>query len=182
MEDYRISKWTFDTSAGLGLGFGVLAMSGGMISLKDPGNKPHHFHYGGFGIGFSRGLSLKKIEIPESIVQNYVPSGSGSLASFPSTGIVYMTKAFKRTELTEADICGMAAYVEIGGGVVAGYAGTLMFLGLNQSLVLPAFEFPQFAHLLYVAISQAPAVLFMRGASMGPQAGVGVNGMLGMLH
>jgi len=61
MENYRLSKWTFDTSAGIGLGLGVFALSGGMIILKDPQSHSHHFHYGGFGVGFSHGFSLTKI-------------------------------------------------------------------------------------------------------------------------
>lgn len=181
MENYRLSNWRFDTSDGASLGLGFTAMSGGMVSLVDPGKNTHHFHYGGFGVGFSAGFSLTKIEIPETFVQNYTPSGSGSFASFPSNGAVYMTKAFKGKELIEADICGVAAYIELGISAVAGYGVTIMFLGLDQLLVLGNIVAPPF-HLLDFAISQAPAVLIMRGSSMGPSVNGGVNALIGMLH
>ncbi|CAG9269047.1 hypothetical protein C7402_108247 [Paraburkholderia unamae] len=91
-----------------------------------------------------------------------------------------MTKAFSGKELTKGDICGLAAYVEFGAGLVAGYGATLMFLGINQMLALAGVPAPQL-HLLEIAIAQAPAILFMRGSNMGPQASWALNGMLGML-
>lgn len=179
MENYRLSKWEFITSAGLDLGFGVAVASGGMVSLKDPENKSHQFHYGGFGVGWSRGFALTRIEMPEGLVQNYLPSGSGSITSFPSKGVVYMTGAFKGKELTQADICGVTVYVELGIGAIAGYG--VMFLGLNQLLVLAGEVMPPL-HLIKLAIAEAPAILVMRGANIGPSVSLGVNGLLGFLH
>jgi hypothetical protein len=180
MEDYRISKWTFDTSAGIGLGLGLLALSGGLTSLKDPINNTHHLHYGGLWHWvFPRTLPYKNAN-PETIIQNYLPSGSGSYIDFPSAGVVYKTNAFKGKELTKADICGAAAYAEVGAGMVAGYGAALMFLNINQILTLANIPAPQF-HLTEIAIARSPAVLFMRGANMGPQAGAGLNAMLGIL-
>lgn len=181
MEDLRLSKWKFDTSDGLSLGFAFTAMSGGLVSLIDPKKKTHHFHYGGFGVGGSVGFSLTKIEMPKGIIENYIPSGSGSLTSFPSKGTVYMTRAFKGDELTKADICGVAAYAEFGASAVAGYGGTIMFLGLNQLLVLAGEAAPPL-HLIGLAIAEAPAILVMQGSSVGPSVSFGANGLLGFLH
>jgi len=100
------------------------------------------------------------------VIQNYVPRGNGSSDSFPSSGAIYMTKAFKGRELARSDICGVAAYVELGGGLVTGYGGTLMFLNINQLLTLVNVAAPQF-HLLESAIAQAPAILFTRGRVWG---------------
>lgn len=75
----RQSKWTYDTSATLGLSLGFSVISGSMISLNDPDRNPHHFHFGAFGVGISRGLALTRIEVPQIIVRNYDFSGSVAL-------------------------------------------------------------------------------------------------------
>ncbi|MFP3552105.1 hypothetical protein SB861_15465 [Paraburkholderia sp. SIMBA_049] len=182
MENYRLSKWTYDTSASVSIGLGVAAISGGLISLKDPNRKAHHFHYGGFGVGASAGFSLTKIKLPEAFIRNYAASGSGSTTDFPGSSVLYMTDSFHGHELAMSDIQGVAAYVEVGAGSVASASGTLMFLGLNPLLIMAAVASPGFAHLVTIAIQQAPAVLFMWGASVAPQVGGGINALLGQLH
>jgi hypothetical protein len=182
MGHYRLSNWKYDTSANASIGLGVAAISGGLISLKDPDKKPHHFHYGGFGVAASVGLSLTKIEFPQTFIRNYVASGSGSTSNFPGDSALYMTDSFRGRELSKSDIQGVAAYIELGAAALAGGGGTLMFLGLNPVLVLAAVANPGFAHIVTVAIEQAPAILMMWGGSMGPQIGGGVSALLGQLH
>lgn len=182
MGNYRLSKWTYDTSASVSIALGATAISGGLISLNDPNKKSHHFHYGGFGVGTSIGLSLTKIELPETLIRNYAASGSGSITEFPSDSALYMTESFHGRELSKSDIQGVATYIEVGLGIIAGGSATLMFLGLNPALILAAVASPGFAHLVTVAIEQAPAILVIWGGSMGPQVGGGVSALLGQLY
>jgi len=118
MENLRLSEWSFDTSAGVSLGLGAAAFSGGMISLKDPNKNAHHLHYGGMGAGLSFGWKLTKIEIPDTLVRNYDFSGSGSTTSFFGAGKIFMTRTFNGHELNLVDFNGAAVFAEGGGASV----------------------------------------------------------------
>lgn len=183
MENIRLSKWTFDTSAGVDVGLGAAAFSGGMISLKDPNNKAHHLHYGGFGAGLSVGARLTKISVPDTLARNYDLSGSGSTPDFYSKGQVFMTEAFKGHELTLVDLQGAALYVEAGLALIAAAGFTVMYLGIDPIILEAAVMAPMVSSMIIdLAISQARAVLTMRAAGMGPQVGDGFSGLIGLLR
>lgn len=183
MEYSRISKWTFDTGAGASLSLGATAISGGMISLRDPDSQRHHFHYGGIGAGLSFGARLTEISVPETTLRNYDLSGTWSSTDFYSNGIVIMTSSFKGGELSLPDFQGAAIFVEAGGGLFATGGVSMMFVGIDPIYLEVSSMAPMFASgLLHLAISQARAVLITGGLSMGPQAGGGVSGFMGMLH
>lgn len=183
MENLRVSKWDFETSAGMTINLGSTAFAGGMISLKDPDNQTHHLHFGALGAGFGVGARLTRIDVPDTLARNYDLSGSGSTKDFYSAGDVFMTKAFKGNELSLADIQGAAIYVDASISMIASGAYDLMFLGIDpvfvEAVVLtPAFKWG----VINIAINEAKSVLLMRSLSMGPQVGMGINGMVGLLH
>ncbi|WP_454825828.1 hypothetical protein [Paraburkholderia xenovorans] len=178
----RQSKWTYDTSATLGFSLGFSVISGGMISLNDPDRNPHHFHFGAFGAGISRGLALTRIEVPQTIVRNYDFSGSVALEDFKSGGVVFMTDAFQGRELSLSDIQGVTAYIEGGVAAFSGFGGDVMFLGLDPIPFLTSIAFPGFSHLMTLAIDRAPAVLLMGGSIVGPQVATGLSALIGQLH
>jgi hypothetical protein len=171
MEDLRVSQWMFDTSAGASFGIGAMALSGGMISLK------------GLGAGVGLSAALTKISVPETVARNYDLTGSGSFSSFYSAGKVYMTNSFKGNELTLADLKGPALYVESGLALVTTAGLTVMFLGLAPTLLEAAVMLPMFSSgLIDLAIRDARAILLMGGQGMGPQVGIGISGLVGMVH
>ncbi|WP_454872077.1 hypothetical protein [Paraburkholderia xenovorans] len=183
MGHFRVSEWSFDTSASVSLSIGAAAASGGLISLKDPYGRIHHLHYGGLGGGFSIGARLTEIAVPDTLARNYDLSGTGSSTSFFSVGRVFMTAAFKRHELSLADLQGVALYVEAGGALIAAAGFTVMFLGVDPIFLEAAVIAPMFsARSVDFAINFAPAVLIMGGLAMGPQVGGGFSGLVGLLH
>ncbi|MFM0740603.1 hypothetical protein PQQ51_25455 [Paraburkholderia xenovorans] len=183
MGHFRVSGWSFDTSASVSIGIGAAAASGGMIALRDPDNKVHHLHYGGLGSGFSIGASLTEISVPDTLVRNYDLSGTGSSTSFFSVGKVFITETFKARELSLGDIQGVALYIEAGGALISAAGFTVMFLGIDPIFLEAAVIAPMFsARMIELALGQAPAVLIMGGLAMGPQVGAGFSGLIGLLH
>jgi hypothetical protein len=77
------SKWSFNTSAGTGIGAGFVAVGSGYVDLDDPEGRPNRFFYTVAGGGLSMGAS---------VLQG--ASVGGSLAAFPSYGAVGILGSF----------------------------------------------------------------------------------------
>ena len=164
MLSIRKSKWVFDTSATYEFGLGLLSTSGGKIVINDPQGESHNFRYSGFGLGVSAAIS--KIKLPPLPALNRTVSVTGSTENFDSRGWLYMTDSFPGDELARSDIQGGAIYLDCGAGLLAGYGGTFMFLGINVALLTPWLVNPGlFANLASNVIKSAPAFLFMHGVS-----------------
>ena len=175
------SKWTYDAAATGSIGIGLSTASRGKVDLKDPGNKIHEFSYSGFGIGFS--VHLPGIKIPPIPIINKEISATGAAKSFSGRGYMFMTSAFRGKELSKSDIQGATIHVDAGFGLLAGYGGSLMFLGIHTALLVPWFINPGLgANVARKAIQSAPAVLLMHGQTEGLIASLGAGLLVGHLQ
>jgi hypothetical protein len=178
------SAWQFVTSSTGGVGVAFLVVEGGALYLQDPAGNGVAFRYGSAGAGLSAGFKLPKIG---KLQINGRGVGAGvAPAAFPNMGKLYVLNSFKNDELTISDIRGVCAFVEIGGGVVAGASGTAMLVGMNPmwlaaamaTVTLPvagAFAQTQLAN-------SATGLLVMGGLNAGVQAGGGIGAYLGGLY
>lgn len=182
MSVFRESGWTFDSSAGYGLGLQFLSASGGKIVMRDPKKQSHGFYYSGFGV--TAGFPIPKIKLPPLPGVNRNISATGAPDSFESAGIMYMTDSFLGSELTKSDIQGGAIYFDVSGGLLAAAGMSFMLLGINISLLMPLVLNPGlFANLASNAIKSAPALLVMGGTAEGLIASVvGGGAMIGHLR
>lgn len=179
----RISEWQFDTAATGGIGIEILSASGGSIILADPIKQRHSFSYSGFGLGFIS-FPIPKVKLPPVPILNRTIEVTGASKSFDGGGILFMTESLHGEELSKADLQGGTVYLDGGTGLLAGYGGSVMLLGINTAYLAPWLLNPGLgANLAANAIKQAPALLVMRGQTEGLLASVlGVSAMLGYLH
>jgi len=176
----KASSWQFETYGSAGLGLGFLAGTGGHVILKDTSGTPNSFWYGGLGAGLSAGLKLPKIG-KFSIKTTRGPlTGSLGPGSFPSAGKLYMTDQFKGAEFKKSDIQGICAFVEIGGGIIAGSSGMAMLINLNPAFLVASLVSPLGG--AYLLLTSAKGILLMAGVNAGLQAQIGITGSLGYLH
>ena len=186
----RASQWTYETGASGGLNAEFFVMSGGTVVLKDPSQKSETFYYGGMGAGIGFGLKLPRIklskwtlpEVKAPTIRGVEVGAAGSAKSFDSAGIVYMTDSFLGCELTRTDLEGGALYIDAGLGLFYGKAGSAMLLGINPAPLLMGLSSPGMSWLAQQAVSQAPALLFMGGTTVGMLAGGGIGMLVGYLH
>lgn len=190
MSLFRHSDWIYKTGATGGVSLELAVASGGTIVLADPGGQIFDFYYGGVGIGYGLGLRIPKIKLPRfSIPEIKIPKiaghevgGAGSLKSFDSGGLVFMTAAFRGTELSKSDFQGATVYLDGGLGIGYGKAGTAMLLGINPAQLALGLSSPAMVWLAEKAIAQAPAALVMGGTTAGLLAGAGAGILVGYLH
>jgi hypothetical protein len=179
----RESKWIYNTAATSGLGMEMLAASGGTIVLTDPSNEDQSFSYAGFGIGFIS-VPIPKIKLPPLPLLNRDIGATGAAKSFFGDGVIYMTASFQGRELAKSDMQGGSVYLDGSSGLLAGYGGSVMLLGINTAFLAPWLLSPGIgANLAANAMQQAPAILVMHGQTEGLIASVaGVSAMIGYLH
>jgi len=179
------SKWSFNTSAGTGIGAGFVAVGSGYVDLNDPEGHPNRFFYTVVGGGLSLGAS---------VLQG--GSVSGSLAAFPSYGTLGILGSFGGSELQRQDIAGACLSVEISGAYFIGGSATAMLLGipqvdLEQDTWSTLIQFGTLIGLGESAVdaldqfdvikNTAKAFLIMTGINAGIQVGGGVTGNIGYL-
>jgi hypothetical protein len=190
MSFIRRSKWTYSTGAGGGAGFAFVMATGGDILLADPAGQPQNFYYGGVGVGFSWPAKLPRMKLPKFTVPEIrLPNvggrsvaAAGSTFDFPSFGDIFMTNAFHGKELTRSDLQGAIVYIDASASLVYGWAGDLMLLGINTPMFVLGLSSPAFSFLMEEAVANAPAVLFMRGQTVGIQAGASLGLLAGYMH
>lgn len=177
------SAWSFYTSAGGGGGFGAFLLSGGMFVLKDLEGKLQSFDYGGFGIGMSyplpKLLRLPQLTLPTITLRGQEFGATGSIADFPSDGIVYVTDACHGSDLTAQQLEGGVIYFDGGLGWLRGYGGSVLLAGIKKELLEMGIMIPS---LMRLAIASAPAVIVMRGQNEGLQQSAGADFMLGQIQ
>ncbi|MDR5741429.1 MULTISPECIES: hypothetical protein [unclassified Caballeronia] len=176
----RPSEWSYSTGATGGVCADVVVASGGSIVLSDPDAKDEAFYYGGIGAGMGVGIKIPRLKLPG--LNGKEVGGAGSAKSFPSGGAIFMTDAFRGSELSRRDIQGATVYVDAGGGLLLGAGGSVMFLGINSAELILGLSSPGMLYLAERAIAQAPALLVMGGITAGLQAGLGVGLLAGYLH
>jgi hypothetical protein len=176
------SSWAFYTSAGGGGGIGPLIVSGGMFVLKDPDGKLQRFNYAGSGLGWSfplpKLLRTPHLTLPTIMYKGQEIGATGATVDFPGEGIVYITEACHGSDLTPKQIEGGAIYFDAGIGWLRGFSGTIMMAGINPELLEAGVLIQRVMNL---AISTAPAVIFMYGQNEGLQQSAGLDGMFGQI-
>ncbi|WP_257009627.1 hypothetical protein [Burkholderia contaminans] len=168
----------------------IVVATGGNIVLTDPQAHSQSFYYGGVGIGYGWGAKIPKIKLPKFTIPelklpsfgSHDASAAGSTYDFPSHGTVYMTSAFKGSELTRSDLQGGTVYLDGYGGAGVARGGAVMLLGINPALLALGLTSPAMSMILGEAIADAPALLFMHGLTAGFQAGFGGGILAGYLH
>jgi hypothetical protein len=183
IEFLRMSKWTYTNGATGGVGTGLLAASGGTLSFTDPDKQAQDFSYAGLGIGIFS-IAIPKIKIPDLPILNRGITGTGAARSFDGGGLLYMTESFHGRELSKSDLQGGTVYLDVSTGLLAGYGGSVMLLGINTAFLAPWIINPGLgANLAANAMRKAPAVLVIYGQSEGLIASVGdLSAMLGYLQ
>ncbi|HEY4185672.1 MAG TPA: hypothetical protein VGP07_11420 [Polyangia bacterium] len=177
------SKWQFATSSTGGLGVEFFAVEGGAIYLKDPAGKKETFRYGSAGAGLTWGLKLPKIGKLELKSRGKSVGGAVAPAGLPNAGTVYVMDSFKGDDFSRSDITGACVFVELYGGMIAGYSGTAMLFGINPtwlSAVLLGGPLAS-APALLPLIHSARGLLLMRGLNVGAVAGAGVGAFVGCM-
>lgn len=179
---YHHSDWTFDTSAGGGIGIGIFAMSGGLVRLKDPAGNPQSFYYAGIGGGLSEGLKIPKLpKITMPKIGGKGVGGAMSTTDFPSYGVVYRKSVFAGQELTRGDIQGATIYFEGGAGLIAGISGSIMFFGMNRAIFAGMTTIVLAPVVGPALFASSTGVVIFGGANVGYQAGGGIAGLIGTM-
>jgi len=185
----RPSKWTYDTGATGGASVEFIVASGGEIILRDPSQKKVTFYYGGAGLGVGLGINLSKLKIPHFSLPNIAMpkifgrdvSAAGSLESYSSVGTIFMTSAFRGSELTKSDFQGGAVYIDAGAGLIYGRSASAMLLGIHSAKLATGLSSASTIWLAEEAIFEARAILLMYGTTTGLIAGGSIGILAGSL-
>lgn len=177
------SAWEFVTFGSGGLSVGFVAAEGGTVVLKDLSGTERQFFYGGAGAGLSAGLKIPKIGKVRVKSRAGDITGNVGPTAFPSTGALFVTDNCEGSDLTESEIQGPCAFIDVGAGLIAGASATAMAVGLNPLYLAALAAGPVGAQLAsQLMISSAKGVLLMAGANVGLQAQIGGAALLGYLH
>ncbi|WP_321818263.1 MULTISPECIES: hypothetical protein [unclassified Paraburkholderia] len=181
----RESNWKYDTGAGGGGGIDVVLASGGVVVLDPPTGQPEQFAYAGVGMGITfpilKWLKLGKLELPKLNVQGRSVGASGATKGFDSSGKVYMTEAFRGTELEIRNFEGGVIYVDWSLGYLAGWSGTFMLAGIDPRLMKLATVPVAGAAFMRQAIMSAPVFIRTVGRMEGLTDSLGGGIMFGQL-
>ena len=174
------SAWTFNTSGTGGLGVGFFAATGGELVLNPPSGDPKGFYYGAAGAGLS--LGIRKIPKIGRILDSRGLSerGGANVApkSFWNHGVVYVMDGCPGEDLTAKDFKGVCIAIDVGAGVLVGYAGSALLINVNP-LALMAQTNPILS--LIGPPLRPAAMVLSRGWNAGPQASIGISGTVGYM-
>jgi len=166
------SQWKYITCSTSGGGIEFVASSGGTILFEDPNGKPTYFRYLGIGAGLSPSIKIGKFEVDVPASATFGPT------DFPSRGKLFVLDNLSKDELSESDIQGPCAILEVGVGFGAGMSGTMMYVGLDP-MMLPLLTSPGYS---VAFINSAKGLLIMQGLTKGFQIGGTISVLLGYLH
>ncbi|WP_321962616.1 hypothetical protein [Paraburkholderia sp. J7] len=183
------SNWTYDTGAGVNLGFHFLTVTDSVLVLDEPSGRAQQFKYTGSGLAASLlGLGhvkLSRLELPKLTILDRNFSGSVSGKGFTSGGAAYMTEAFHGAELHIGDFEGGTVSFDGSGGYIAGWSGSVIFAGIRLTMMeaLIASVGIPFARnmFLQLALGSAPIIILNYGQTEGLIDSVGVDFMYGQL-
>ncbi len=181
----RKSAWTFNTSGTGGLGIEFVAVSGGTVVLDDPSGKETRFRYGAGGGGLSLGIrkipKIGRLDTSKIDSRGLSNRFSANIAPEPfwNHGAVYILNGFRGAELTREDFRGACIVFDAGAGLIVGYAGSAMLVGINAAGLALAMASP-LGSLLGPGINPK-GIILSRGWNVGPQASAGVTGQVGYL-
>ncbi len=176
------SDWEFVTFGSGGLSVGFFAAEGGTVVLKDLSGVERQFYYGGAGAGLSAGLKIPKIGKVRIKSRGGDVTGNVGPTAFPSTGSLYVTDNCSGSDLTESEIQGPCAFIDVGAGLIGGGSATGMAVGLNPLYLAALAAGPIAPFAGQLLISSAKGILLMAGLNVGIQAQIGGAALLGYLH
>ena len=180
------SGWTWDTSGTAGFSIDVLAMTGGLLQLKNPSRQVVPFHFGAIGAG----LSTPGVKVPglgkgiARMLSGRALNATGAPSALSNWGVVFKTAEVGGRELHRSDFTGPAIIADIGGSLpFIGIVGTAFLLGLD-ALDLAALASPAIG-VVELAMGHVPgfrpkAVILSAGDSRGFVAGL--NGYVGYVR
>ena len=179
------SAWTFNTSGTGGIGIEFVAASGGTVVLDDPKGTTRNFRYAAGGVGVSAGirkipkigkLDTRKLD-PRGLSDHY--GGNVAPKSFWNHGVVYVMDGCRADELVAEDFHGICIVIDAGAGLILGYSGSLMLVGVS-ALALAARATIPLADILGPPLAPK-AMILSRGWNVGPQASAGITAQLGYI-
>lgn len=179
------SAWKFDTSGTGGVGIEFVAASGGTVVLDDPAGRETRFRYAAGGGGLSWGIrkvpKIGRLDTSKIDSRGISDHFSANVAPEPfwNHGAVYIMGGFRGDELTAEDFHGVCVVYDAGGGLILGYSGSVMLVGINP-MGLVAMASGVIGMLLGPGLDPK-AVILSRGWNVGPQASVGVTGQIGFM-
>lgn len=163
----------------------VVAVSGGVLKLFDPGGKRQVFHFGGVGAGLSTpGLKIPKLGgIIGKLLSGRALNGSGGPTSLWNDGTVYKGAAAAHRELERSDFVGPCLMGDVGVSTpIKGRSFGFFLCGLNPqafiALTNPALMLVD--TLIGIGPLNPRAVIIWQGDTRGLVAGgTGYAGYLG---
>lgn len=185
----RRSDWTFDTSAGGGVGLGLLGLERGAFYLTPPRHQGEVQCFNYEAIGLCAGFGVKTfnkipligkapvLQLPFS--RTLALTGNGAPAAAPSRGVVVVTRNCKTNDLVRNDFLGLCVFAEIFAGFVAGGSVYAFYFGI------PAYKLPIAGASAFVGalpaglLYSAKGLLLMGGFNFGLQSGFVASGFLG---
>ncbi|WP_174279464.1 hypothetical protein [Sphingomonas bacterium] len=184
----RRSRWTFTTSGTGGLGIEFVATSGGTVVLADPEGVERRFSYGAAGLGLS--IGIRKIpKIGRINPGRLDPHGlsdhvGGNIApeAFWNHGAVYVMGDCPHDELAIDDFKGICSVVDAGAGLILGYSGSAMLVGIDPMwLAITAAMHSSPVLGLLAPPLRCRGMILSRGWNVGVQASAGITGQLGYM-
>lgn len=186
------SSWTFVTSGTGGVGLEFVAASGGTVVLDNPSGVEQQFRYAAGGVGLSAGIrkipKIGKLGTRKLDPRGFSDRGGGNVApkSFWNHGSVFIMDGCSRSELVREDFHGICAVHDAGAGLILGYSGALMLVGLNPLALAAQAATPLVPGIGTLAgmlgLPLAPkAMILSRGWNVGPQASIGITAQLGYM-
>jgi outer membrane protein OmpA-like peptidoglycan-associated protein len=116
------SEWTWNTSSGLSVSYGLVGGTGAQFVLNDPRGGTASFNYITVGVGASVGAKW---------------SFGGSSTAMYSKGKVFISDSFPGNEFHNRDFEGFCLVADASAGVIAGVSVDTMLLGI------PAADVPK---------------------------------------
>lgn len=187
----RLSHWGLVSAGSIGLGYGIGSLSSGTIVLRNPWGELYDFHCSTAGVGPSidlQGLGKMLGKAPLHAARRIDPGDlSGKTAGNDSTAYETIGDVIilddTAPELEPGDFCGACLAAEAGGGLIKGYSGSCMVVGISTlwraAVLAGSAANPGMILNLTDPLFRPKAMIVMRSGNIGLQAGAGITARIG---
>lgn len=158
----------------------MFAGSIGRIAIVDPATRdaehPVWLHYMGAGLGATVGVrkvpKIGKLLDPDDLLSK----GTLNIAPqfFRNHGTILAMNGCVSNDLTLDDFKGSCCFVDVGIGVIVGYAGFGLLMNVDPSS-LANLSIPAIGPTIFEATANPKALLLTRGWNLGPQVNAGIS-------